>query len=269
MVRKLLRHEFRATQRIILPFYLLLFVTAVMFNISMGLMEKSDAAVQWPLQVFFGVSTTSFVVSLIGVTVLCGVLMVYRFYKNLMTDEGYLMFTLPVTVPQIIASKLIVTLVWNIVTLLADALAALLAFCRTFTVEEIRFAWHEVQEVLSQVSTGNIIGYAVELVVLLLFSTLASYLTYYAAIALGHSFANHKILLSVAFYFAFAIAMRVVGSIFTTVAMTAAMAVDWEEFNPFALSHWGLGIAAAIAMVQAVVFYILTHLMLRKRLNLQ
>lgn len=269
MVSKLLRHEFRATQRIILPLYLLLFVTAGLFNVSMGMMENEHNAVQWPAQVFSAVSTTSFTVSIIGVSVLVWALMIYRFYKNLMTDEGYLMFTLPVTTSQIIFSKLIVTMVWSIATLLVDALATVLAFCRMVTIDDVREVWRGVQSVFSQLSTGDVIGYAVELAVLLLFGVIASYLTYYAAIALGHSFANHKILLSVVFYFAFAIAMQIIQSVFTVIAMTATVTANWEEFNPFTLGHWGLGIAAALTVLQAVIFYLLTHGMLRKRLNLQ
>lgn len=268
MVRKLMRHEFRATQRIMLPLYLLLFVTAGLFNVSMGLMDNDHYAVQWPIQVLSGVSTTSFVVSIIGVTVLCGVLMIYRFYKNLMTDEGYLMFTLPVTTRQIIFSKLLVAMIWDVATLLVDALAAVLALCRVVYIEDLQEVWWEFSDLLSELSTGDIVGYSIEVVLLLIVGTAGSILLCYAAIALGHSFANHKILLSVVFYFAFTIAMRIVTSILTVIVMSATV-VSWEEFDPFALGHWGLGLSALLTIVQAVVFYFLTKGMLRKRLNLQ
>ena len=39
MLSKLLRHEFRATGRILLPLYLLLFVTAGLFHVSMRLLR--------------------------------------------------------------------------------------------------------------------------------------------------------------------------------------------------------------------------------------
>lgn len=38
--------------------------------------------------------------------------MVVRFRNNLMTDEGYLMFTLPVSVHQLLWSKLLVSMLW-------------------------------------------------------------------------------------------------------------------------------------------------------------
>ncbi len=268
MLSKLLRHEFRATGRILLPLYLLLFVTAGLFNISMGLMDN-DYMVQWPVRVFFGISSTALVITAIGVLVLAWALMIYRFYKNLMTDEGYLMFTLPVTTHQIIWSKLIVSLVWGAATLLADALAAVLALCRIFDLTDLREAWAELLDILAELNTGDMIGYSIELALLLLFSAAASFLLYYAAIALGHSFANRKILLSVVFYFVFAIAIRTIVSILTAIVMSVSM-TDWEEFvDPFAFGHWGMCLAIVLTIVQAVVFYLLTNGMLRKRLNLQ
>ena len=138
MLSKLLRHEFRATGRILLPLYLLLFVTAGLFHVSMRLLEDERIAYGWPVKVFSGISTTAFIVAIIGVSVLAGVLMVYRFYKNLMTDEGYLMFTLPVTTHQIITSKLIVTLVWTVATVIADALAVALAMCRMVHIDDLQ-----------------------------------------------------------------------------------------------------------------------------------
>ena len=151
MLSKLLRHEFRATGRILLPLYLLLFVTAGLFHVSMRLLEDERIAYGWPVKVFSGISTTAFIVAIIGVSVLAGVLMVYRFYKNLMTDEGYLMFTLPVTTHQIIASKLIVTLVWTMATVIADALAVALSMCRMVHIDDLQEIWDQLRLLLERV----------------------------------------------------------------------------------------------------------------------
>ena len=52
--------------------------------------------------------------------------MVVRFRNNLMTDEGYLMFTLPVSVHQLLWSKLLVSMLWFIAVFCVDALALVL-----------------------------------------------------------------------------------------------------------------------------------------------
>lgn len=268
MLSKLLRHEFRATQRIMLPLYLLLLVTAGMFHLSMLMRENERIGEGWAARIFTGVSITLFVISLIGVSVLACALMIYRFYKNLMTDEGYLMFTLPVTTHQLILSKLIVSLVWSVATVLADALAVVVAMCRMVEMNDLRQAWQEFLYLLGDMTAGEIVGYGIEIALLMLFSAVASFLTFYAAIALGHSFANHKILLSVAFYFAFTIGLQIIRNLISVFSI-GAVSFRWEELDPYALIHWGLGGAMGLSVLQAVGFYLLTHGMLRRRLNLQ
>ena len=49
---------------------------------------------------------------------------VQRFYKNLLGDEGYLMFTLPATPGQQIFSKLLVSLVWSLMGIVVVILGA-------------------------------------------------------------------------------------------------------------------------------------------------
>ena len=95
MLSKLLKYEFRATGRIMLPVYALLLVSCggcTLFGSLLGRYPESTvlSVVQTVFATLFGVTT-------FGMLLLTLVLMVYRFYKNLMTDEGYLMFTLPVS----------------------------------------------------------------------------------------------------------------------------------------------------------------------------
>lgn len=121
MLSKLLRHEFRATGRIMLPVYALLLVSCggcTLFGRLLGRYPESTvlSVVQTVFATLFGVTT-------FGMLLLTLVLMVYRFYKNLMTDEGYLMFTLPVSRSQLIWSKLLVALVWSVLSTVLAALA--------------------------------------------------------------------------------------------------------------------------------------------------
>ena len=113
MLRKLLKHEFRATARVMGPVYLVLLVTALGANLSTrGIMDSSFTI----LRILGGLLALAFVVAILAVCVVSFLLMLQRFYKNLLGDEGYLMFTLPVSVHQQIWSKLIVSSVWFIAT---------------------------------------------------------------------------------------------------------------------------------------------------------
>ena len=159
MLSKLLKYEFRATGRIMLPVYALLLVTAGGTSVTGSLMGRYPESTV--LSIFRTLFMTLFAFTTFGVLLLTLVLMVYRFYKNLMTDEGYLMFTLPVSRSQLIWSKLIVSMAWGI---LSAVLAALMwTMVLSVTGGENLFAGifrglRSLMESLSGNATGCIVG---------------------------------------------------------------------------------------------------------------
>ena len=122
MLRKLLKHEFRATGRIMLPVIGILLATSVAANLSLRYLLGSNA---WFFSMLGILLLTAFGFAIFGVFIVSFILMIQRFYKNLLQDEGYVMLTLPVSIHQHIWSKLIVSSVWFIVT----ALAVILSCC--------------------------------------------------------------------------------------------------------------------------------------------
>ena len=83
MLRKLLKHEFRATGRIMLPLFLIVLGTAVGANLSVRvLMETSNKV----LNILGGLLIAAFAVAIFGVCIMSMVVMVRRFYKNLLQD---------------------------------------------------------------------------------------------------------------------------------------------------------------------------------------
>ena len=162
MLSKLLKYEFRATGRIMLPVYALLLVTAGGTSVTGSLMGRYPESTV--LSIFRTLFMTLFAFTTFGVLLLTLVLMVYRFYKNLMTDEGYLMFTLPVSRSLLIWSKLIVSMAWGI---LSAVLAALMwTMVLSVTGGENLFAGifrglRSLMESLSGNATGCIVGLVV------------------------------------------------------------------------------------------------------------
>ena len=67
-----------------------------------------------------------FLILLVAVFVTSFIMMIIRFYKNLLTSEGYLMFTLPVSVSKLIWSKLIVIVIWMILSVIVGVIACLI-----------------------------------------------------------------------------------------------------------------------------------------------
>jgi len=269
MLSKLLKHEFRATARVMLPLYALMAVLAGLARVSVYLLDhQASKAVHW----FAGLGVGLFILSVLVVTVMAVVLMVNRFYKNFMTDEGYVMFTLPVTANQLVFSKIIVSVVWFIATAAADAAALTAAFANSHyirsAIDLVRMAFEKFTTV-DHVLRMHITGYAAEGVVIGLLAMIATCLVVYASISVGHSFANHKVLLS---FVAF--------GVFTTVLEIAGIALLISVIGPaferyfmmvadgFAAAHTVLLTVAGAELLVSVVFYFLTYATLKRRLNM-
>ncbi len=89
MLGKLIKYEIKATARTFLPLFAALLISAGIYKLISALSAKAPQAPEI-------ISLILYNIILVGVFVMTFVVMVQRFYKNLLSDEGYLMFTLPV-----------------------------------------------------------------------------------------------------------------------------------------------------------------------------
>ena len=271
MLRKLIKHEFRATGRVMLPLYLVTLVTAVGANFSTrGLLETDNPV----LDMLGGLLVIAFVLAIVGICAAAFVLMVQRFYKNLLGDEGYLMFTLPVSVHQQVWAKIIVSTVWFILTGVAVMVSFGIVAYHVGMVQDFFQFCGQLLEALRRLEAYQALNGAavtVEFCVMMLVGCGAMCLQIYAALAIGHSFANHKMLLSVVFFFGMQFALQMLAS-------AAIIALDEWHVLEF-VANWHLQGAAAVHAGMAVVivgevlygaiFYVITTLFLKRRLNLE
>ena len=274
MLRKLMKHEFRATGRIMLPLFLILLVTAVGANFSVrGMLDTGSRF----LNVLGALLVMAFVIAIMGVCVMSMVVMVQRFYKNLLQDEGYVMMTLPVSVHQHIRSKLIVSAVWFALTLVVVCLACLIMAFDVELVQQIAAGFRELfQEIYRNLSTYYAInGTAIvaEFLVLCFVGCCAMCLQFYAALAIGHSFPNHKMAWSVLWFFLIQFIMQFLGGMGIMLLDESwfhHLLLGWtDNISAMASVHLGMVTVILGEVVYGAVFYILTTYFLKKRLNLE
>lgn len=263
MLGKLLKQDFRATARIILPVYAAVPVLGLFTGLITRLCESQNGFL---IRAIGALVSFVFSLSLIAAVVTTVVLMILRFYRNLMTDEGYLMFTLPVSTTELIFSKLIVSVVWFLGALAVDALGLLVTGRFGSYQNAVRF---QVTYTFGMPMTGaQSAGLIIEFVAFLLLCSVALCLMTYAAMAIGQSFKKNKGLMSVVFFFVLWIGTRIVLTlIFGAFYWPATSAVNTMTVLQ---ALWTvLGCACVGALAFCVGFFFLTHGMLRKHLNLQ
>ena len=210
MLGKLIKHEFRATGRLMAPLFGALLLLAVFSRVANQILQQ----VPNPTRVLYIVSVLLaivYVLAGLGVMVFSTVLMIKRFHQNFLTDEGYLMFTLPVGVHSLLWSKLITAALFFLFTFAAELLALAIVIWQGGVSTELYNNFISGLRELGSYYTGNGIAIALETFAMLFVSLLVTCLLFYAPMSIGYSFANHKGLLSVVFYFVIQAVQQIFG----------------------------------------------------------
>lgn len=278
MLTKLIKQEFRATSRIMLPLAAAVLLLAGLAGYS-AIMLNGEVDYKI-LDVLFLIILVGFFFSLFGICAVCFILMIQRFYKNLLGQEGYLMFTLPVSVDALVWAKLIVSCVWFVVTgvaiMLAMILMGVVSAAFAFDAETISRLWGGFTDLVKLIGGGHIAGYVIELVVVFFVASCTTCLQFYLAMAIGQCFANRKIFWSVVAFFAVSILMSMLttlgGSFLVLFDMNTVLDSLFSGMPNIAAAkasaHLVFVCMAALSAVHGAIYYIPTTLLLKKKLNL-
>ena len=266
MLLRLLKQDIRSTGRIMVVLYAAVLVLAAVSRLLSSFMDKTVGSIL--IMIFSRVISVLFVVAVVACVAMTFVLMIIRFYKNFLTDEGYLMFTLPVTTGQLIWSKLLVAVLWVLVSAGVGVLASYILTAGT-DAQSIIFDI-DFQELFEGFVPGEI-----TVIVLLFIATVLSYICYtylrcYASMAVGQSFGSRKLLLSVVFYIAFGIAEDIIStSLLRPILNPDALENIATQMEPFRVVTGFFGALCAFYFALCVIYFVVTYLFFRKKLNLQ
>ncbi|MEG1930901.1 MAG: hypothetical protein RR131_07150 [Anaerovorax sp.] len=260
MLGKLLKYEVKSTGRIFVPLYGAL----AAISIIISLLFSPDSGMGGIVN---GILLVLYFSLMVAIAVVTFVVIIQRFYKNLLTDEGYLMFTLPVKTWQLVAGKLLIAMLWSVVSSVVAGLSVFLIMTATFGnfgefIQMIQQGIH----MLAQLEF-NIWMTIFEVVLVMILSLAANILLIYAAIGLGHIANRRQILWSVVAYIAILTLLQIVTSLVMKILDLSG--VDFMQMlsmqGQINLAIFG---TMLLVVVTAVVCYVITVLSLNKKLNL-
>lgn len=210
MFRKLCKYEFKSIVRTLVPIYLAVIAVSII-NMFMGVGSLTNGYYDTLLNNFnFGqsllnliqmVSILAYFGVMVALSVLTLIVIIQRFYKGLLSDEGYLMFTLPVKPWMLIAAKGTTAFVMSLASGLTAAISILLLILGATGPREFINAltspqmWAAINRVFSEVPSWPLL--ALELLVLTIISGLSQLFHLYFSMALGHLADKHRIMMSV------------------------------------------------------------------------
>lgn len=273
MLAKLTKYEFRATGRMLGILYAALIIIAIVTRIELAIQSATNGGMSMVMPTF--IVMMLYISAIVAIGVMTLILIIQRFYKNLLQNEGYLMHTLPVKMWQHIASKLIASVVWCFVSMFVICLSFIIIgslgidFNDFFTImTNISLRGHG-NEVL------NGIGYMFELFVLMIAGAAASILQIYLAMAIGQLVDNHKLLCSFGAYIGINVVLQIITSIVMSISAGGSYPyMSYGIFNFLSTDsltgmHVFFWTLIAVYAVKAALFFAGTNYILKNRLNLE
>lgn len=200
-------------------------------------------------------------------------LMVTRFYQNLLTDQGYLTNTLPVHSWQHILVKSTTATAWTIASLLVSGVATLIVLP---AFGDVSYMYRSVKEALANfpiiVNTPTSV-ILIQIFIMAVLSIISSFLTFYLAIMLGHQWGEHPIIGTMLAL----MGIRVATSIITNIMSFAAFRMpiidqsilNLTNNNGTAFYYFLMIFQLIIIVISGIISFIGSDYLLKNRLNLQ
>lgn len=266
MLSKLFKHEFQATARSFLPLYAFSLIVSPIVGLLQQLGENSGNSALFIME---GLSLFGFIFLIFALFIASYVLIVMRFYRTTATSEAYLTFTLPVSSHQILLSKLITAVIWQILSMVVLIACILtMTFCAgMWSFHDVAALFHDLEQYLS----GQTALYSPDIIfawfpIMLIISSISATLQFYCAIMLGQLFRDHRIIASIGCYMALYIAMQTITSI---ISIPLLMNFENNTINTVNYVRMTLILSIILSTIFSAVLYFLSSFIMKKKLNVQ
>ncbi|NFG61145.1 MULTISPECIES: ABC transporter permease [unclassified Clostridium] len=270
MLGKLMKYETKATGRVLLPLYAALLIFALINKIFMNNdFSVIDRNTLGGIPAFL--SIFAYVATMIAVFVVTFFVIIQRFYKNILGDEGYLMHTLPVAPWQNICSKLLVAIIWSIVSGIVAMLSVLILTFNSNALNPDLF--RDICNAFSLLyAQYGISGYMVglEFIIAALSQLSMGILMIYASISIGHLFNKRKILSS---FGAFIVLNIIMNTIISTIAIIFAdkysgSMISWNISSLNQVHEFFIG-GILFHLFFFICYFLITNYIIKNKLNLE
>lgn len=278
-----MKYEFRSCGRLLIPFFGLALIVAGLLRLVLVL-----APLIWEpaANILTGLAASLGILLLVAVILLAFVVVIVRFYQGMVAREGYLSFTLPVTVNTHLMGRTLVGTVYSLVSVVIAALCGLIfipGFLQSFT-----GLFVDASQTLPADLTAPLILHIIGLVlVTVIISILSNLVKVYCSLAIGTQLAKNRVVGGVAAYLILSTGESIIS--IPLILIPAALTVGFSNtqmstyfsslvntesvhatFNNIMGLMWVfVAVITVYTLVITVAEYLITHHIFAKKLNLE
>ena len=279
MFGKSLKYEFKAIARRVVPLFITVLALSVILGIGFIIDGRllPDATADGEASVGeaimnLGIFMTGLFIMIFVAGITVFVMTIQRFYQSFFTDEGYLTFTLPVTVNCHIMTKIVSMILWNLMGTVVTLVAYLIMLGGTeIGYGTVSSSYAELADELSYLMTslsgisGEYTGSIVLFVIYAILSYIFEILLIYFGISLGCMWSKkHRVIMSIVCIIGVNIVFSIVETIIETIVMVSSVFTE----NLAAAAAVTLASLTVLGVVKVMLSYIGIKAILTKKLNL-
>ena len=275
MFGKLMKYELRYLSRIFAPMWVIVMALCILARLLFRPNFENMTYVEESILPILVIVLA--VVALMTMMVVAAVVLIQRFYKGMYGDEGYLMFTLPVTTGGLIHSKALSAMLMMVIT-------ECIALAGVLMMVSYREIWNAAGmtfgELLKMVMDMNnltatqTVAVAFWLVVAGVLTVAQGIYTVYLAISVGQLWKKHPIAGAILAYYGIILVLGGIQSVLTNVFGESAMDMIFNILNGTDTKYSAALTFVMIAMslyslLMTGIAFLGTKLILDRKLNIQ
>ena len=278
MLAKLLKYEFKSTGRMFGVIYaVILILSLVMGLLGRGIFQDAFgiSEITWDQMMdrragALVIVMLIYMIMIVAMVIFTLVVILERFYRNLLKGEGYLMHTLPVPTWMLVASKTISAVVWNVLGVFVVLFSFVLILLSGGVMVPVLTELSEITVSFSEIF-GTFSINLWEFIGIFVLESVFCVLLVYASMAIGGSAKRHKKRFSVLTFIVILIVIAIIGMVFDR---TGQVIRGFQSMSAITVHGPFDGYFATPAawlpdVIYSAVFFVLTTVFLQKRLNLE
>lgn len=264
MLGKIIKYDFKALCRYLLPIYAILVGSAIALRLCLEITGALDGSFLGGALVF--VFALTFILATLATMLSAFIIITIHFYKSLLTDQGYFYLVLPVSHDAHLISKILTGAIFIVISFLA-----LLVSFIPFAVGNV-----DIPQILDGLRDFfNIFGAFVKepngipILILSAFTLLFGFqIKVYFSIALGQLWQKHRVLGAFLAYMGIGMATRILSAILSVNSFNALKLIT----NPYNVLSKTTGLFMELLIFTVALYfveYFLTRYIMKNKLNIE
>lgn len=265
MLGKLFKHDMAAVSRYLLPLHGVLILLTLVGRLLVSV-TKTTALPRY-------VSTTCLIIYVLYIIFVACATIIYLisyFYKTMYGLEGYLTFTLPAKPWQLLASKTISAVLWELI----DGVLVVLSIITLVMTKEVwNSAVNDFSYVFSRFQETYGYGLGTGIILPMVFCALASLtqgmLFFYLCLSIGQLSNKHRVAIAVGAFFGINIILQIISTTMVfSILPNNSYFYSQSGIDQFASLPRFLWTGFGVSVLLCVVFWLLNNYIMNRKLNL-